>query len=56
MSIPKISSASGNLFQITKIWVNLKSAILKCNAVIPRNVISELSAVFNLAVYAELES
>ena len=50
MSIPEISSVSGNLLQMTKLWVNLKSAILKCNAVIPRVVIGEPLAVFNLAV------
>ena len=50
MSIPKISSVSGNLLQMTKLWVNLKSAILKCNAVIPKAVIGEPSAVFNFAV------
>ena len=50
MSVPKISSVSGNLLQMTKLWVNLKSAILKCNAGIPKAVISELLAVFNLVV------
>ena len=50
MSIPKISSVSNNLSQMTKLWVNLKCAILKCNAVIPGAVIIEPSAVFNLAV------
>ena len=35
---------------MTKLWVNLKSAILKCNAVTPRPVIGEPSAVFNFAV------
>ena len=50
MSIPKISSVSGSLSQMTKLWVNLKYAILKCNAVIPRAVISEMLAVFNLVV------
>ena len=41
----KISSVSGNLSQMTKLLVNLKSAIFKCNA-----VISELVAVLNFAV------
>ena len=41
---------SGNLLQILKLLVNLKSAILKCNAVIPKGVIGELSVVFNLVV------
>ena len=50
MSMPKIISVSGNLLQRTKLWVNLKSAILKCSAVIPRPVIREPSTVFNLAV------
>ena len=43
-------SVSCNLLQITKLWVNLKSAILKCSAIIPKAVIGELSMVFNLAV------
>ena len=50
MSIAKIISVSGSLSQITKLWVNLNSAILKYKAVIPRAVIGEPSAVFNLAV------
>ena len=50
MSIPKIISVSGNLLQIMKLCANLKSAILKCNAVIPKVVIDEPSAVFNFAV------
>ena len=33
-----------------KLWVNLKSAILRCSAVIPSAVIDELSTVCNLAV------
>ena len=41
---------SGNLSQIMKLWVNLKSAILKCSAIIPTAVIGELSALFNLTV------
>ena len=48
--MPKIILVSGNLLQIIKLWVNLKSAILKCNVVIPKAVISGPSAVFNLAV------
>ena len=43
-------SVSGNLLQITKMWVNWKSAILKCSAVISKGVISELSAVFTFVV------
>ena len=39
---------SGNLLQMTKLWVNLKSAILRCSTVIPNAVIDELSTVFNL--------
>ena len=31
-----------------KLWVNLKSAILRCSAVTPNAVIGEPSAVFNL--------
>ena len=34
--------------QMTKLWVNLKSAIVRCSAVIPNAVIGELSTVFNL--------
>ena len=41
---------SSSLLQITKLWVNLKSSILKCSTVIPKAVISKLSAVFNFAV------
>ena len=33
-----------------KLWVNLKSAIPICSAVIPNAVIGELSTVFNLVV------
>ena len=40
---------SGNLLQITKLWVNLKSAILKCSSVIPKAAIVKPSTVFNLA-------
>ena len=50
MSMPKIISVSGSLSQITKLWVNLKSAILKCKAVILKAVIGELLVVFNFAV------
>ena len=46
----KLFSVSSNLLQITKLWVNLKPAILRCSAVIPNAVIGETSAVFNLAV------
>ena len=48
--IPKIISVSGNLLQMMKLWVNLKSAILKCNAIIAKAVMSKPSAVFNFAV------
>ena len=41
---------SGNLPQMMKLWVVLKSAILKCNAVIPKAVIDKPSAVFNFVV------
>ena len=50
--MPKIISVPGSLLQIMKLWVNLKSAILKCNAVIPKAAIVEPLAVFNLAVVA----
>ena len=48
--MPKIISVSGSLSQITKLWVNLNSAICKCRAVIPTVVIGEPLAVFNFAV------
>ena len=41
---------SGYLLQITKLWVNLKSAVLRCSAVIPKAVIGKPSAVFKFAV------
>ena len=41
---------SGNLLQMMKLWVNLKSAILRSSAVIPQAVTGEQSTVFNLAV------
>ena len=50
MSILKIISMPCNLSQRTELYVNLKSAILKCSAVIPRVFIGELLAVLNLAV------
>ena len=43
-------SVFGNLLQIMKFWVNIKSAILKCRAVIPKAVIGKPSTVFNLGV------
>ena len=48
--MPKIISISGSLLQITKLWVNLNSAVHKCRAVMPKAVIGEPSVVFNLAV------
>ena len=39
----------GNWSQITKLCVNLKSAIDRCNAVDPKVVMGEPFAVFNLA-------
>ena len=39
--------------QMTKLCVNLKSAILKCNAVIPKVVRGEPLAVFNFAVVGQ---
>ena len=48
--MPIISSVSGSLLQIIKLCVNLNSAILKCRAVMPKAVIGEPSAEFNLAV------
>ena len=38
MSILKMISVSGSLSQITKLWVNLNSGVLKCKAVIPSAV------------------
>ena len=43
-------SVSGNLSKITKLWLNLKSTIIKCSAIIIKAVIGALSTVFNLAV------
>ena len=48
--MPKMSSVSGSQSQIMKLWVNLKLAILRCNADVPSADIGEPSAVFNLAV------
>ena len=50
--MPKMSSVSGSWLQIMKLCVNLKLAILRCNAVAPSADIGEPSAVFNLAVVA----
>ena len=47
--MPKISSVLGNWLQIIKLCMNLKSAIHRCNAVDPKVVMGEPSAVFNLA-------
>ena len=46
----KISSISGSLSQVIKLCVNLNSTILRYRAVMPKAVIGEPSAVFNLAV------
>ena len=43
-------SVSGNLLQMMKLWVDLKSAVLRGSTVIPKAVIGEPSTVFNLAV------
>ena len=48
ISMLKISSVLGNWSQIIKLCVNLKSAIHRCNAVDPKVVISEPSAVLSL--------
>ena len=50
MLMPKISSVSDNWLQIIKLCMNLKSAIHRCNAVDPKVVMGEPSAVFSLAV------
>ena len=49
MLILKISSVSGNWLQIIKLCMNLKSTILRCNAVDPKVVMGEPSVVFSLA-------
>ena len=49
MLMPKISSVLGKWLQIIKLCVNLKSAIRRCNAVDPKVVMVEPSAVFSLA-------
>ena len=54
MSMPKISSISGNWSQIMKLCVNLNSAILRCNVVFPIADIGEPPAVFNLAVVGHM--
>ena len=41
---------SSSLLHIIKLWVNLKSTILRLSAVIPKAVISDPSAIFNLVV------
>ena len=48
--MPKMCSMSGSQLQIIKLCVNLNSAILRCRAVIPKALIGEPPAVFNLAV------
>ena len=45
----KISSVLGNWSQIIKLCMNMKSVIWRCNAVDPKVVMGEPSAVFNLA-------
>ena len=45
----KISSVSGNWSQNIKLCMNLKSAIHRCNAVDPKVVMGEPSAVLSLA-------
>ena len=46
----KISSVSGSWSQIMKLYVNLNSAIHRCNAVDPNVIMGGLSAVLSLAV------
>ena len=55
ISIPKNISVSGKLSQIIKLWVNLKSAILKYNALIPKAVIGEPCTVCHLAAVGCIE-
>ena len=50
ISITNIIYVSGNLPHIMKLWVNLKSTILRWSAVIPNAIIGDPSAVFNLIV------
>ena len=52
LSVRGVVPVSGNLSQIMKLWVNLKSTILKCNTVISKAVISKQSTVSNLVVVA----
>ena len=47
--MPKISSVSGSWSQIMKLCVNLKSAVQRCSAVVPKVIMGEPSAVFSLA-------
>ena len=44
----KMSSVSGNWLQIMKLYMNLKSAMCRCNAVDPKVVMGEPSVVFSL--------
>ena len=46
--MPKISFVLGNWSQIIKLCMNLKSAIHRCNAVDPKVVMGEPSAVLSL--------
>ena len=48
ISIPNIISVSGNLSHIIKLWVNLKSMILRWSFVIPKAINGDPSSVFNL--------
>ena len=52
ISIPNSISVSDSLLHIMKLWVNLKSTILRWSAVIPNAVIGDPSAVFNLVMVA----
>ena len=49
MSMPKMSSVSGNWLEIIKLCMNLKSAMYRCSAVDPKVVMGEPSVVFSLA-------
>ena len=50
ISFPNMISVSSSLSHIIKLWVNLKSPILRWSAVIPTAIIGDLSAMFNLVV------
>ena len=48
--MPKMSSVSGSWSQIMKLCVNLNSAIHKCSAADPNDIMDKPSAVLSLAL------